>query len=249
MSIRMRGRLLPQGKFKMKQLAPPVLPLAFTSVPTITGTRVGDQYKVNWATNRTPTTVSYEWLTGGVAAKTALNKDTYWPVTATNIQCRVTATIGNETVRYTSAVKTSLGQSGNMAFADGFETQSNWAPNYGLVSYVTGGLVLEGSSMLRMDPVTSGNPSDISSVTFNSRSGGNNYRIRVWARGLNGPSRLRVLLYTNGTYVVNNYADLTSEWKPYDFAFTTSGAMQIRLISENMSTPTILVDSVSVYQI
>jgi len=260
MAMKFTGAFRPIGKLISREapsnvvIVPPIVlpPLAFTATPTITGNRVGDQYKVNWSTNRVPDTVTYEWRvggTGGTAAKFALNQDTYYPNAVTTLECRVTATIGTETVRAISPTKGVGSQSGTQIFTDGFEGTGTWAVNFGAATFPTSALALGGTKLLRMDPVASGNPTDLSSIYFGSNPNTTNYRVRVWARGLDSPTQLRVLIYSRGAYPVNNRIDLTTEWKPYDLFFSTSSSMLVRLISGAINSPSILVDNVSVHQV
>jgi len=252
MAMKFTGAFRPIGKLISREAPSKVVivpPLAFTSTPTITGTRIGDPFKVNWTTNRVPDTVTYEWLVGGVTAKFALNKDIYYPNATTNLQCRVTATIGTETVRAISGIKSVLVQSGTAVFSDAFEGNGVWVVNYGAANIVTSPLALQGSRMLRLDPVASGNPSDITTGYFNALPGSTSYRVRVWARAESQPTQLHLLVYTNSAYAVNTTIDLTTEWKPYDFNFVTGNQMFVRLISQKTNSPAMFVDQVSVSQL
>lgn len=252
MAMKFTGAFRPIGKLISREAPSKLIvvpPLAFTATPTITGTRIGEQFKVNWATNRVPDTVTYEWLVNGVKAKFSPNKDTYWPSSATNLQCRVTATIGSETVSTNSTVKTVLVQSGTAVFSDAFEGNGVWVVNYGAANIVTSPLALQGSRMLRLDPVASGNPSDITTGYFNAFPGSTSYRVRVWARAESQPTQLHLLVYTNLAYAVNTTIDLTTEWKPYDFNFVTGNQMFVRLISQKTNSPAMFVDQVSVSQL
>lgn len=133
-------------------------------------------------------------------------------------------------------------------FSEDFEGSPAFAAINGRASFSASPLAHGGAKVARLATGSdTPNRSDIISSQITLKAG-TRYNLSLWARGESTASSMSVLIYVYGVgYVVSGDQPITSSWTRYTYSFTPSSTnVAVRLLSSSLTSPTILIDDVTV---